>query len=309
MLRPTIGSFYQLVLLASLSLLSCGKQQDAWPPAKPDETTSPLFSYDRSAPIEVTVDTVRTIDSGVVRDAHFTASSPRHGQVKYFLVRPAGNGPFAGVLFFHWLGRPKGNREEFLDEAVRLANEGVASVLIQGYFPWQEDPVNGPTDRHTVVDQTLDARKALDLLLREPGVDPKRIAYVGHDYGAMFGAILAGVESRVKTYVFIAGMGNFGDWSLKYWPATATDGEKAYRDALGPVDPIHFVAHAAPAAVLFQFSNNDKYISKETAIAFSDAASNPKKILWYDADHDMSTPQVQKDRHDWLTQQLGLTRP
>jgi len=61
--------------------------------------------------------------------------------------------------------------------------------------------------------------------------------------------------------------------------------------------------------LLFQFSNRDKYISKETATAFSNAASNPKTVRWYDAEHDMSIPEVQKDRHDWLAQQLGLTHP
>jgi len=309
MFRTTAASCLAAALLGCLSLVSCGRQRDSSPPPKQDDTSSPLFAYDRNASIEVTIDTVRTIDGGVVRDAHFTASSSQHGQVKFYLVRPTGNGPFAGVLFFHWLGRPKGDREEFLEEALQLAKEGVISALIQGYFPWREDPVNGPTDRQHVVDQSIDTRKVLDLLLREPGVDPQKIAYVGHDYGAMFGAILAGLESRVKTYVFVAGMGNFGDWSLKYWPATAAGGEKVYRDALNPVDPIHFVAHAAPAALLFQFSNRDKYISKETAMAFSNAASNPKTVRWYDAEHDMSIPEVQKDRHGWLAQQLGLTHP
>ncbi len=309
MSRPTSVSLFPVILLASLSLLSCNRQHDASPPVRPDDASSSLFSYDRNASIEVTVDTVTTIDGGIVRDAHFASSSPRHGQVNFSLIRPTGNGPFAGVFFFHWLGRPKGNKEEFLEEARQLAHEGVVSVLIQGYFPWREQPVSGPADRQQVVDQTIDTRKALDLLLREPGVDPQKIAYVGHDYGAMFGAILAGLESRVKTFVFVAGMGNFGDWSLKYWPATATGGEKFYRDALDPVDPIRFVSRAAPAALLFQFSNRDKYISKETALAFSDAASNPKTVRWYDADHDMSIPEVQKDRHDWLARQLGFTHP
>jgi len=306
-MNRTAASFLAVALAGCLFLMSCTQQRDSPPQPNKESPSSTLFAYDRNASIEITSDTAWSIDGGVVRDAHFAASASPHGQVKFYLIRPSGSGPFAGVLFFHWLGRPKGNREEFLDEALHLVKEGVVSVLIQGYFPWREDPANGPTDRQTVVDQSIDTRKALDLLLREPGVDPQRIAYVGHDYGAMFGAILAGLESRVKTYVFVAGMGNFGDWSLKYWPATAAGGEKAYRDALDPVDPIHFVPHAAPAALLFQFSNHDKYISKETAAAFSDAASNPKTVRWYDADHDMSIPEVQKDRHDWLERQLGLS--
>jgi hypothetical protein len=128
-----------------------------------------------------------------------------------------------------------------------------------------------------------------------------------NDYGAMYGAILAGVESRVKA-VLIAGMGSFADWSLKYWPSTAAAGDWRI-EMLRSGDPVHFVPYAAPAALLFQFANNDKYISTETALAFSAAASPPKTVRWYDAQHDMRVPQAQKDRHDWLARQLGLTHP
>lgn len=296
------------VLFCCLLLASCGGQKD--PSAAPrNDETSRLFTYDKNAQIPVTIDSTWSLDGITLRNAHFSAASPKHGQVQFTLVRPAGNGPFAAVFFFHWLGRPKGNREEFLDEAVALAAQGVVSLLIEGYFPWKEDPVSGSVDRQQIVDQTLDARKGLEVLIREPGVDQNRIAYVGHDYGAMFGAIIAGLESRVKTYVFVAGMGNFGDWSLKYWPPTAVGGEQAYRVAVAPVDPIHFITRAAPAGLFFQFASRDIYISRETALAFSDAASGTKMVKWYDAEHDMSTPEVRKDRHAWLAQHLDLSTP
>ena len=52
-----------------------------------------------------------------------------------------------------------------------------------------------------------DLRRALDVLLAQPGVDPKRIAYVGHDFGAMYGAVLAGVDRRVSVWA-LAGRHN-----------------------------------------------------------------------------------------------------
>jgi dienelactone hydrolase len=309
MIRLALNVFSIAVILGCFSLVSCSQSKD--PAASPagNVAAARLFAYDRNAAIDVAVDTVRAIDGVTVLDAHFASCSPRHGAVKFYLVRPAGNGPFAGIFFFHWLGRPRGDREEFLDEAVQLAKRGTLCLLIQGYFPWNEDPIDGPTDRQQVIDQTIDARRGLDLLLRQPGVDSQRIGYVGHDYGAMFGSIIAGLDSCVKTYVFVAGMGNFGDWSLKYWPATAKGGEKPYREALDAVDPIHFVPDAAPASVLFQFSAHDKYITKDVAEAFSSAASHPKTIRWYDAQHDMGTVDVAKDRQDWLIQHLNLAKP
>ena len=308
MIRTMIHVSLLIPLLGSLLLTSCNQAKDTSASPEKKAPGARLFEYDRNVAVRLADDTARTIDGIVVRDAHFASCSPQHGPVKCYLVRPAAEGSYAGILFFHWLGRPRGDREEFLDEAIELARRGVVSLLVQGYFPWIEDPVNGLTDRQQVIDQTIDTRRALDLLLRESGVDSQRIAYVGHDYGAMFGAIMAGLESRVKAYVFVAGMGNFADWSLKYWPATATAGEKAYRDALEPVDPIHFVPHAAPAALLFQFANQDKYITKEVAQAFSDAASSPKTVRWYESKHDMFLPEAARDRHEWLAEHLGFAK-
>jgi dienelactone hydrolase len=295
-----------LVLLAGLALPFCAQHKDPHSAMGDKSPSARLFSYDHCSDPALLIDSVRTVDSILIRDGHFASCSSKHKPIRLYIIRPAGNGPFAGVLFFHWLGRPKGNREEFVDEAIQLAHAGVVSVLVQGYFPWQEDPAGGSIDKQQVIDQTIDTRRALDILAREPGVDPDRLAFVGHDYGAMFGAIMAGVESRAKAYVLVAAMGNFSDWSLKYWPSTAAGGEQVYRDALEPVDPIHYVAYAGHASILFQFSTKDIYIPNEAATAFSDAVSGAKTVRWYDAAHDMTPAVVARDRSEWLARQLEL---
>jgi dienelactone hydrolase len=56
-----------------------------------------------------------------------------------FLVRPADAGSsHPAVLWLHWLGHNRSNRTQFLAEAVRLAQQGVVSLLPQGVFPWLE---------------------------------------------------------------------------------------------------------------------------------------------------------------------------
>ncbi len=100
-------------------------------------------------------------------------------------------------------------------------------------------------DRQRVIDQVIETRRALDLLLSQPGVDQKRIAFVGHDYGAMYGSILAAADKRVKSFILIAGIGSFSDWSLRYWLAKTSDSNKAaYRKSLSEVDPITNIARA-----------------------------------------------------------------
>jgi dienelactone hydrolase len=300
----------RMLSLPVILLVACTLSAASPPPLpQSDGDAQQLFNYDRSAAFDLKEASAKEQNGVTIRDVNYAAYAPQHGRIQAYLVRPAGRGPFAGIVFFHWLGNVRSDRSEFLDEAVALARQGVVSLLIQGYFPWAEQPTDGPTDRQRVIDQTIEVRRALDLLLAQPGVSAKRIGFVGHDYGAMYGAIVAGVEQRVKTYVLLAGTGNFSDWSLKYWPATAAQGEAAYRQSLDALDPIRYVPHAAPAALLFQFARTDKFIPASVADAFAAAASAPKQVKWYNAIHDLNVDAARTDRRAWLTRQLGLPRP
>lgn len=272
-----------------------------------DNQDAQLFAYKESVPFDMK--NVSEKDQGgiIIQDIDYAAHTSERGRMKAYLMRPKGDGPFAGILFFHWLGEPNGNRNQFVDEAVALAKQGTISLLIEGYFPWKVDPKDGQTDRKRVIDETIEARRSLDFLLSQPGVDPKRIAFVGHDYGAMYGAIAGGVDRRVKTYILMAPIGSWSDWSLAYWLAKASEKDKdAYRKALEGVDPIYYVSRLTPSPILLQFATSDEHITKTAATSFADAASEPKQVKWYDAKHDLNVEAARKDRSKWLTQQLGL---
>ncbi len=289
------------LLLACLLLATC-----PWPSiGGSQDRPRPLFAYDRSLPLDLREISTRSDDGVTIRDVTYASIDRRHGPIEAFTVRPPGSGPFAGLLYFHWLGKPRGDRTEFLEEAAALSRHGVVSMLVQGYFPWKEPPKDGRADRQQVIDQVIDTRRAIDLLLAQPDVDRERLGYVGHDYGAMYGAILAAVDARAKAYVLVAGMGDFAAWSLKYWPHTAADGaDAAYRRAMADVDPINFIGLAAPASLLFQFAKRDIYITEAAAAEFFDQASAPKDVRWYDAEHDLHVEAAASDRNEWLKKQL-----
>ena len=277
-------------------------------PLTTDEA-SRLFDYERSVALDLREVSKDEQEGVTIRDVNYASYNPKHKRIEAYLIQPKGNGPFAGVLFFHWLGNVKSDRNEFLDEAIALAAQGTAALLIQGSFPWLEAPTEGHADRQQVIDQTIEVRRALDLLLAQPKVDPRRIGFVGHDYGSMYGGIVAGVDKRVKAYVFMAAMGNFSDWSLKYWPITAAKGEAVYRKVMNDVEPINHISRATADAFLFQFSNTDKFISKETALAYSNAAKKRKEVKWYDSLHDLNVAVAKQDRREWLTRELRLSNP
>jgi len=271
-------------------------------PALPDPA---LFDYDRNAPLEVrTLDTT-TRDGAVLRDITF---ADIHGKaVKAYLVRPANPAAdnLAGILYVHWLGNPSTtNRTEFLHEAVALADRGIVSLLIDAMWAephWYQNRIPEEDFDHGVA-QIKTLRRALDVLLAEPGLDRNRIAFVGHDFGAMYGAVMGAVDRRPSSYVLMAGTPHFIDWFLFARQPANPD---AYRDQLAPLDPIHFVGQLAPAPVFFQFASNDDYVTAEAAAKFYAAARPRKQSATYNARHDMQDADAAADRIAWLLRTLS----
>ncbi len=264
-----------------------------------------LYDYNPALPFDLKERSVKDREGVAVHDINYTGAT--EGRTLAYLVVPPGSGPFAGLVFMHWAGASLGDRNEFLEEAVGLARKGTLSLLIQGRFPWSVGAQGYEADRLQVIHQVIELRRAIDLLLSQPGVDPQRVGYVGHDYGAMYGGILSGVDQRVKAYVLVTGTTNFSDWLLRHFSLPNEEETQKYRDAMALVDPVAYLGHAAPAALFFQFSKEDTYVTSQAAEALFGAGSQPKLMKSYDSSHAMLGEDVQSDRIEWLTEQLGLS--
>lgn len=274
------------------------------------EQALPLFNYDASAPFDLYVSSEKEQNGVVIQEIAYLAADPTYipqttGKIVAYLVKPSKSGSYAGILYLHGLGQGWGNRKEFLEEAVGLARQGVVSLLPMGIFPWFFKPSgNGAADQIKIIKQVIELRRSVDFLLAQPDVDPKRIAFVGHDYGAMHGALLSGIEKRIKAYVLMAGDANYSDWTITYLTKPAD--EKTYRKSMVAVDPISYLPHAAPAALLLQFGGGDGFVPKASADQSFDAASEPKKLGWYASAGHTLNEQASQDRLAWLELQLGL---
>jgi len=262
-----------------------------------------LFHYDPSAPLDVHELRVEPRGAAMVHDLTFVGVKD---PIKAYLVTPTQPGPHAAILYVHWLGDPATtNRTEFLDEAVALAGRGVVSLLVDTMWAkpkWYAQRIP-EEDYGRSVQQVIELRRAMDLLLAQPGIDPARVAYVGHDFGAMYGMIAGGLDRRAKTYVFMAGVPHFIDWALfAHQPKDVA----AYRQQIAPLDPVNFVPALAPATVFFQFANKDEYVSAAQAAEAYAAAGARKQMTTYAAGHDLHTAEVAADRVAWLAKELGL---
>ncbi len=225
------------------------------------------------------------------------------------LVTPsAGRGTHPAILFLHWYEppRPTSNRTEFLAEAVDLAGTGVVSLLID--TPWTSEKWfatrDAARDYPFTLEMTKNVRRALDVLLAQPGIDTTRVAIVGHDFGAMWGALAAAEDPRVTHLVFMAGSPSLSDWYL-FTPKREGAEKDAFVEQLAPLAPAAAVRRFSPRPVLLQFGSNDKFIKNEDARAMADGIPGPKTFKTYEFEHELSY-QARLDRVAWLKEQFRI---
>ena len=269
----------------------------------------PSFDYDRTLPIDVQETSRRERDGVFLQEITYaTLDGRRNGAT---LVTLAGRnrllGPRPAVLFVHWYGPPEptSNRSQFVPDAIDLARTGVVSLLID--TPWS-DPDYFPQrkrdeDYSRSIAQVKDLRRALDVLLAQPAIDPARVAYVGHDFGAMYGVLAASVDRRIRQFVFMAGTRSFSDWFLLGEPKLEGEARKAFVDRLAPLDPIAALPKLTDTPLLFQFATDDRYVPKATADALVAAAPGKPEVRTYKAGHELNE-EATRERIEWLKKRL-----
>jgi cephalosporin-C deacetylase-like acetyl esterase len=282
----------------------------------PFEQLVGLFDYDHKVPIDVKSTMVRETAELELRD--ITYASPAGGRVTAYLVTPRGKGPFPAVLFGHW---GYGTRTEFLPEALLYARTGVVSLLVDYPWvrpaPWRRALTNfadGNADRRSYVHAVVDLRRGLDLLASHPLVDASRLGYIGHSYGGQWGAILAAVDRRLKAAVLMGTVPSLRSILIESDDADFVELRKTipqvvldrYLAAVAPLDGIHYVGHAAPTPLLFQFGRFERYVSETAMRGYANAASGPKTVRWYDTGHELNDPQALVDRAEWLKEHAGI---
>jgi len=272
------------------------------------------FDYDQEAPLNIKQIGIQRRATATVYD--ITYDSPKGGVVPAYLVVPKGRGPFAAVIWGHWCWQNSSmrNRREFLDEAVALAETGVVSLLTDhpmsrpGYVQ-----IKDPLDERNATEflqQVIDMRRGVDLLVARRDVDPKRIAFVGHSCNAAVGALLSGLDRRFEAFVLMAG-------TTSDEISQNTKDFQEFRQKMGPekvdafiakysyLDQGKFVSHAAPAVILLQYGSREKFLNADRAHQYAAIVSEPKQLKIYDAEHALNA-EARRDRIHFLIEQLKL---
>jgi len=224
------------------------------------------------------------------------------------MFRPEGDGPYPVILYVHWY-EPESissHRTQFEEEAKEMAQSGAVCISIETLWSdrdfflkrTQEDDAQNSTE------EVFNIRRAMDLLLSQPSVDSQRFAFVGHDFGGMYGVLAGSLDGRPTHYVVMAATPRFPDWYL-YLPKLEGEAREAFIRQMSEIDPIVHVPNLAPAEVFFQFATDDFHVPKERAEDFFAAAKAPKEMKWYEAGHGLNE-EATRDRKAWLKEKLGL---
>ncbi len=125
------------------------------------------------------------------------------------------------------------------------------------------------------------------------------------------GGLLAGMEDRLKAYVLQGGDGGLvtHENNRNYRAAWLARSEKQRRQWVAwmwPIEPIHHVGCASPAALLFQNGTLDTVVYPADALPYQEAGSEPKTVRWYCSGHALNATAL-RDQAEWLSEMIGIS--
>jgi dienelactone hydrolase len=266
-----------------------------------------LFAYDANAPLNLQK-AVEFTKNGVEVSA-ISFSGP-HGLVTGLLFDPVTRpGLRPGMLLMH--GMP-GNARSMAATAQLLAEQGAVAIAIDAPFARRGgSPVQFSTqDRAEQIQLIKDLQRAVDVLRAHANVDDERLAYLGISYGGAMGALFVAIERRIKAAVLVVGDGGLvshftGPEDFSFMAGLSCATRVNWFRAMAPVEPIRFIAHAPPTALLLQNGRSDTLVPAADAEALHAAAPASATIRWYNAGHGLNQPAM-FDRLDWLHENIGL---
>ena len=263
-----------------------------------------LYRYDRSAPLDVKL--TEQANRSNYKLYAISYANPAKGRTPGFLVVPHKRGRKPGIVWMH-----SGGPLQWLGDAVLMADMGAVSILVDP--PGVTPPEDPEAYRDHMIQSVVGLRRAVDVLAVRDDVDPGRIGFVGHSYGAMMGAVATSVDDRFRAAVYEVGLLGMSIHIATSPHPWAENVRKELGSSLGRflevisvVDAKNYIGKAPAIPKLFQAAYFDPGVPHKDAEDFFREASGPKEIKWYDTGHDVDDLAAISDRARFLAKSLGL---
>lgn len=262
-------------------------------------------------------------------------------RIPAWLLMPPGAGPFPAVLALHetdvagkdsvvgLAGRPytQYGAELAARGFVVLAPDSITAGerVLPGAGPYVTAPFDRAHPRWSAMGKMLaDHRRGIDYLLSLPGVDPKRIAAIGHSLGGYNTYFLAAFDQRVRAGVVSCGFTPLGQgtrpfaWARESWFVHFSRLAPYLRAGIAPFDFHEVMALAAPRPLFNYSAAKDSIFPDADAIRAAGAqVGSVYRVLGADArfvfrmgdgPHDFPEA-VRREAYEWLTRELNATAP
>jgi uncharacterized protein len=276
-----------------------------------------LTEYPASPIPSLTVHARRAAGAGItVSDVSYP--SPGGGTVSAWLVEPAGAGLHPAIVYLHG---SETDRDDLRDEAIAVAYGGAITMVLDAPF------AEPGADRHLLLQRyddvsveqrvnavaVMDVRRALDILVARPDVDPGRLGFVGHSWGANIGIDVAARDPRLHAALLMVPRPSWTGYlrtARVSWVSAARFNTPAaawarYLDGMAPFDALPLVPRIEGANIFLQYGSTDGVIPQEISQQLVEALNPGAKVSYYTAGHALNADAT-ADRIAWLGGRLGL---
>ena len=216
-------------------------------------------------------------------------------QVSVSAAFPKGeSGPFATVIMLYGIGQEM----TFLSDIAELfTRQGFAIYMMEQYQRGERraDDINAVSEflgmRKRATLNMLETRRLVDTLAGRSEVDNNQLYFWGISFGTMTGVPTFSEEPRFKAAIFSIGGGDV--FEILTTSQTYKDSNlsgKLASIALGyymaAAEPLPYAKKLSGRPILFQNALQDQLIPINNAEALHRMAGEPKKVIWYDTDHE-----------------------
>jgi dienelactone hydrolase len=225
-------------------------------------------------------------------------ATPENNTVHAEYYRPAGKGPFPGVIVLDVTG---GNQMLSRHISTYLAQHRIAGLFVQMAYYGPRRPrgsklrLMSPNLKRTtaaVTQTVLDLRVASAWMASRPELDPKRLGILGTSLGSFLSALTGEMEPRLGRVCVLLGGGGFVDGyaghplAKPWFTLFEAFGGKRERikKLIAPIDPITCAANLKNRKLLILAASRDDVVPPRMAKMLHEA-SGKQKIVWYDCTH------------------------
>ena len=276
-----------------------------------------LFEYDKGEDIGLQQRSKKDTAQATIYEIAFSTINAQ--RVTASLIIPKLNlREFPAVIF---LNDASQHKESFLSQALDLANNAFASLIIEA-LPQRPDIYRMTFHNYTEPRKdfnayrqaVIDIRRAIDFLEQHPKIDHNRIAFIGNGDGAMTGAIVSGIETRILTYVLVSCTPCYScilktsndPVITKARNSLTTEQIDQYGLIIKPLNPINYLPYHFNKPILFQYAKNDPNFDESSSTVIMQSTKEPRSQKLYNttSQYLIELPEYLADQKKWLKDHL-----